>query len=138
MRNLLLSLALLSTPTGCAGLPRALDHVQAGLAQADRATEDAAHAFLQAVSVVQAACATAPDPASCMDKAGLGPEALDSVCVLGPDERTCVGGSVADLAAAYRTTAAGAQAAAQAWGELAPHLEAAQAAAEAVRSGVAK
>ncbi len=133
--KLLLPLLLLA---GCAGIPRGLDRVQQGLAQVDMATDDAAEAFLAAVTVAQQACDQTKDPAACMDKLGLTEEVLDKVCVLGIGGDSCVDGAAHDLGEAYRAGAVAAAQAAEAWAELEPHLETAKAAAEAVKDGVAE
>lgn len=139
MRNIISKLFLcVALLPGCAGVAKGLDHVQAGLAQADVATDAAAEGFLKAVTAVRAACQLAPDPDKCMVDLGLGPDVLDAVCVPGgDDEPACVDGAAADLDKAYAAGAKAAADAAKAWGELEPHLEAAQEAAKAVKHGLA-
>lgn len=133
-----LFLALALVLPGCAHVSRGLDQVQAGLAKADMATDEAAEKFLDAVTAVRAACELAPDPDKCMDDLGLGEDDLAKVCVPGGEgEPACIGGAAADLDQAYKAGAKAAADAAKAWGELEPHLKAAEEAAKEVKDGLA-
>ena len=125
MKKLFFTVALLMP--GCAHMTRSLDQVQAGLAKADMATDEAADKFLAAVTAVRAACELVPDPDKCMDDLGLSQESMAAV------------EDAADrLDAAYAAGAQAAADAAKAWAELEPHLEAAEAAAKEVKGGLAR